>query len=197
MARAPVVTRRAPLSMASAMGASARYHRPLHAPVTQLVVDYIESEEITVKDFIALEIQDNPAVGARDPLACSTSTKLDIRGIDAGPSACVQMPSLAAVQRVTTIRPPSLPPSPRLHQMLTALNLDATAPGSGRFPSGKWGAGGGGTTFVGLVSLGRSQQKWTPPLRVQRDQIGSRFSRPTQSTENCLEAIIYHHLLRL
>src|SRR5882762_3160378 len=42
---------------------------PYMKPLTRLVVDYIESEGIEVKDYLALEIPDNLQVGERDPLA--------------------------------------------------------------------------------------------------------------------------------
>ena len=42
---------------------------PYMQPLTKMVVDYIEHEGVTVQDYIALEIPDNLAVGARDPLA--------------------------------------------------------------------------------------------------------------------------------
>ena len=42
---------------------------PYMKPLTKLVVDYIESEDIQVHDYCALEIPDNLEVGARDPLA--------------------------------------------------------------------------------------------------------------------------------
>ena len=115
---------------------------PYMRPLTQLVVDYIESEAITVKDFIALEIQDNLAVGARDPLALlEIYKKLDIRGIDALVlSACVQMPSLAAVQRVEDECgvPVVTAAIATTHQMLAALDLDATVPNGGELLSGRY-----------------------------------------------------------
>jgi len=113
---------------------------PYMRPLTQLVVDYIESEGITVKDFIALEIQDNLAVGARDPLLLlDIYKKLDIRGVDAIVlSACVQMPSLAAVQKVEDeCRVPVVTAAiATTHQMLTALDLRAELPKAGHLLSG-------------------------------------------------------------
>ncbi len=75
---------------------------PYMRPLTDLVVGYIENEGVAVKDSVALEIADNLAVGRRDPLALVDEVaRLDLAGIDAIVlSACVQMPSLAAIERV-------------------------------------------------------------------------------------------------
>src|SRR4030095_12864708 len=40
---------------------------PYMKPLTKMVVDYIESEGIEVKDYVALEIPDNLQVAAQDP----------------------------------------------------------------------------------------------------------------------------------
>jgi len=40
---------------------------PYMKPLTRLVVDYVESEGINVKDYVALEIPDNLQVAAQDP----------------------------------------------------------------------------------------------------------------------------------
>lgn len=74
---------------------------PYMQPLTDLVSSYIESEGIEVGHAIALEIEDNLAVGARDPMALLDDIeRLDLSGVDAVVlSACVQMPSLAAVER--------------------------------------------------------------------------------------------------
>jgi len=75
---------------------------PYMKPLTRLVVDYIESEGIEVKDYLALEIPDNLQVGERDPLALvELHQRLNVEGVDAIVlSACVQMPSLAAIATV-------------------------------------------------------------------------------------------------
>lgn len=72
---------------------------PYMKPLTRLVIDYIEHEGIEVVDSLSLEISDNLAVGARDPRAPAELWKqLNVSGVDAiVASACVQMPSLAAV----------------------------------------------------------------------------------------------------
>jgi maleate isomerase len=75
---------------------------PYMKPLTKLVVDYVESEGIEVKDYIALEIPDNLQVAAQDPAELIDIYKrLDRGNIDALVlSACVQMQSLPSIQRV-------------------------------------------------------------------------------------------------
>ena len=75
---------------------------PYMRPLTDLVVGYIEHEGIAVQDSIALEIPDNLEVGRRDPMALVDEVaRLDLSGVDAIVlSACVQMPSLAAIETV-------------------------------------------------------------------------------------------------
>jgi maleate isomerase len=108
---------------------------PYMKPLTKLVVDYIESEDITVKDYVALEIKDNLEVGARDPMALVEVYKcLDTKGIDALVlSACVQMPSLAAVPVVEaeTGLPVLSAAIATTYQMLVALGLEPKAPNAG------------------------------------------------------------------
>jgi maleate isomerase len=108
---------------------------PYMKPLTKLVVDYIESEDITVKDYVALEIKDNLEVGARDPMALvEVYKRLDTKGIDALVlSACVQMPSLAAVPVVEaeTGLPVLSAAIATTYQMLVALGLEPKAPNAG------------------------------------------------------------------
>jgi maleate isomerase len=70
--------------------------------ITQMVVDYIEESGFEVHDAISLEIADNCAVGALDPMdLCTHWRRLDLRNCDALVlSACVQMPSLPAIEIV-------------------------------------------------------------------------------------------------
>lgn len=77
---------------------------PYMKPLTQLVIDYIEGEGIEVADSIALEIPDNLAVGARDPSdLVDIAGRLNISAVDTVVlSACVQMPSLAAIRSAET-----------------------------------------------------------------------------------------------
>lgn len=113
---------------------------PYMRPLTQMVVDYIESEGVEVKDFIALEIPDNLEVGARDPMALVEIYKrLNLKCVDALVlSACVQMPSLAAVPIVE--REAGVPvlsaAIATTHQMLSALGLETRVPHAGHLLSG-------------------------------------------------------------
>lgn len=72
---------------------------PYMRPLTDKVVEYIESEGIEVVDRICFEIPDNLAVGRRDPMQLLDDvTKLNTANVDVVVlSACVQMPSLPAV----------------------------------------------------------------------------------------------------
>lgn len=115
---------------------------PYMKPLTRLVVDYIESEGVTVKDYVALEIPDNLQVAAQDPAELLTLYKrLDRGGIDGIVlSACVQMqslPSIAAVERESGI--PTLSASvATTWRMLRALRLPTYIPGCGALLSGKY-----------------------------------------------------------
>ncbi|WP_200894488.1 maleate cis-trans isomerase family protein [Sphingomonas sp. SRS2] len=113
---------------------------PYMKPLTKLVVDYIEAEGFEVLDSISLEISDNIAVGARDPLALvDISKKLNISGVDAVVlSACVQMPSLAAVPEVEhRLDVPVISAAIcTVHQMLEKLGLDQVVPDAGALLSG-------------------------------------------------------------
>lgn len=112
---------------------------PYLKPLTELVVNYIESEGIVVRDSIALAIDDNIAVGRRDPdLLQNDVAGLNIEGIDAVVlSACVQMPSLSAIQRIEDRL--SLPVTSAsictTRSMLRALELEPIAPNAGYFLS--------------------------------------------------------------
>jgi len=115
---------------------------PYMKPLTQLVVEYIESENVTVKDYLALEIPDNLQVAAQDPAELLTLYKrLDRSGIDGIVlSACVQMqslPSIDAVEKETGI--PTLSAAvATTWGMLKALQLPTHIPGCGALLSGKY-----------------------------------------------------------
>ncbi len=117
---------------------------PYMKPLTQLVCDYIEAEGIEVHDRIALEIEDNLEVGARDPmLVLDSLPKLNYAGVDAVViSACVQMPSLGAVPEAE--RRTGLPVVSAsvctAFQMLQRLGLKTVAPDAGTLLSGRYGA---------------------------------------------------------
>ena len=109
---------------------------PYMKPLTRTVAEYLEAEGIEVRDYVALEIPDNLEVAAQDPMNLVEHYKrLDTTGIDAIVlSACVQMPSLAAVQKVEDEAgiPVVTAAVATVHQMLVALGLEPKVPGCGR-----------------------------------------------------------------
>lgn len=115
---------------------------PYMKPLTELVVDYLGAEGVEVRDCISLEIADNLAVGARDPLALlDISKRLDTTGVDAVVlSACVQMPSLASIQPVEDrVGLPVVSSAVcTAHQMLGRLGLEARVPNAGSLLSGRY-----------------------------------------------------------
>ena len=115
---------------------------PYMKPLTQLVASYIAHEGVVVQDWLALEIPDNLEVAAQDPANLLEHYKrLDLDGVDALVlSACVQMPSLAAIERAqdATGLPVVSAAVCTAHQMLKRLGLEARAPGAGALLSGKY-----------------------------------------------------------
>jgi maleate isomerase len=113
---------------------------PYMKPLTRLVVDYIESEGIEVKDYVALEIPDNLAVAAQDPAKLREIYKrLDRSNIDGLVlSACVQMqslPAIDAVERESGV--PTLSAAvATTWQMLRQLKLRPEVPGCGALLGG-------------------------------------------------------------
>ncbi|WP_445491347.1 maleate cis-trans isomerase family protein [Niallia sp. 03133] len=108
---------------------------PYMKPLTNLVIDYIESTGIEVTDSISLEVSDNLAVGRLDPLNLTTIVKdLDTSRADAVVlSACVQMQSLPAIQKVQdTMELPVLSAATStVYQILKKLNLKPVVPNAG------------------------------------------------------------------
>lgn len=144
---APVVTSAGALVEAiQAMGMKrisivCRYMKPL----TQLVVDYIESEGIQVKDYVALEIPDNLAVAAQDPAKLlEIYQRLDRGNIDGLVlSACVQMQSLQSLPSIQAVQDESGVPTlsaavATTWQMLRQLNLPTQVPHAGALLSGRY-----------------------------------------------------------
>lgn len=115
---------------------------PYMKPLTQLVIDYIESEGIEVVDSISLEIADNLEVGRQDPRApIEITRKLITSGVDAiVASACVQMPSLASIQPIEdrTGLPVISSSVATTYQMLKSLGLSTDVPGFGSLLSGRY-----------------------------------------------------------
>ena len=114
---------------------------PYMRPLARMVVAYIESEGFTVVDSLALGIEDNIEVGRRDPLALvELSDRVKTQGIDALVlSACVQMPSLAAIQQVEQrVGVPTISAaSSTVFSILDALDLDCRVPKAGYLLSGE------------------------------------------------------------
>ncbi|CAB5580531.1 Asp/Glu racemase [Providencia hangzhouensis] len=114
---------------------------PYMKPLTQLVIDYIESEGIEVVDSISLEIPDNLDVGRQNPLAPVEITKKLNTQVDAiVASACVQMPSLPSIQLIEDrVGLPVLSSSvATTYMMLKKLGLETHVDGFGSLLSGKF-----------------------------------------------------------
>ena len=113
---------------------------PYMRPLTDLVVAYIENEGIEVIDSICFEIPDNLEVGLRDPMQLVDDVRgLNTEGADVVvASACVQMPSLPAIQRIEDmlgIRTVSTAVC-TVRRMLDHLKLEPIVPGVGALLSG-------------------------------------------------------------
>lgn len=108
---------------------------PYMRPLTDIVVDYIAAEGVVVTDSHALEISDNLKVGRRDPMQLLEDVKrLDVGGADAVVlSACVQMPSLAAIALAEDMlgKPVVSAATLTVRGLLQALGLEAVVPGAG------------------------------------------------------------------
>ncbi len=115
---------------------------PYMKPLTEMVVDYIRNEGIEVSDYRALEIQDNLAVAAHDPMKLPdivAGMKTD--DVDAVVlSACVQMPSLPAVPMVEARsgKPVVTAAIATTWQMMRALGIETRVPGGGALLSGAY-----------------------------------------------------------
>lgn len=115
---------------------------PYMKPLTDRVVDYIEAEGIQVHDSISLEVADNLAVGRLNPDdLMAHAERLSTADVDAVIlSACVQMPSLPAIQRVEDRlgKPVLSAAGATVYQMLKSLGLDAKVPDAGFLLSGRY-----------------------------------------------------------
>ncbi|HEV7771939.1 MAG TPA: hypothetical protein VGO48_01485 [Conexibacter sp.] len=113
---------------------------PYMRPLTKLVAEYIEHEGVSVAETISLEISDNLAVGRRDPLALvEVAGRLQLRDVDTIVlSACVQMPSLAAIDAVEAAHglPVVTASVATVHALLRALELSTKVPGGGKLLDG-------------------------------------------------------------
>ncbi len=108
---------------------------PYAPPLTGKVVDYLADAGIEVVDAISLDVTDNRAVGRLDPQQLVTLTdRLDLTNADAVVlSACVQMPSLAALEAAEerTGLPTLSAATATVRSLLTALELEPSVPGGG------------------------------------------------------------------
>lgn len=115
---------------------------PYMKPLTQLVIDYIEDAGTKVTDSISLEVSDNLAVGRLDPMNLVEHAKrLDIGDADAIVlSACVQMPSLPAIQVVEDMlgKPVLSAATATVYRILKTLQLAPIVPNAGYLLSGKF-----------------------------------------------------------
>lgn len=108
---------------------------PYLKPLTSMVCDYIAAEGVEVHDALSLEVDDNLAVGRLDPNhLIDLAEKVDLAGADALVlSACVQMPSLPAIQPVQdklTI-PVLSAATASMWQTLRTLRMDPVVPDAG------------------------------------------------------------------
>jgi maleate isomerase len=109
---------------------------PYAKPLTQTVAGYIETCGIEVCDTISLEVTNNVAVGRLNPDDLpKIASGLRLDDVDAVVlSACVQMPSLAAIPQAE--RDLGLPvlsaATATTRQILIALGLEPVVPDAGR-----------------------------------------------------------------
>ena len=113
---------------------------PYMKPLTQAVVAYLEHAGIEVVDSLSLEVPDNLAVARLDPTDLQHHHhKLDLSRAEALVlSACVQMPSLPAIQPVENdIGIPVLSAATATtHRILTQLGLPPRVPDAGALLAG-------------------------------------------------------------
>lgn len=115
---------------------------PYMKPLTGMVVDYIEGAGITVLDATSLEVDDNLAVGGLDPQNLpGIARQLKREGADVIVlSACVQMPSLPAVQAVEDELglPVITAATATTYEILKALGHQPAIPGAGSLLAGSF-----------------------------------------------------------
>jgi maleate isomerase len=113
---------------------------PYLKPLTAMVSDYIEGSGVSVLDAASLEVADNLAVGCLDPAQLPGIARgLRREGADAIVlSACVQMPSLPAVQAVEDELgiPVITAATATTYEILRHLGHEPAIPGAGGLLSG-------------------------------------------------------------
>jgi maleate isomerase len=114
---------------------------PYMKPLTRLVADYIEDAGVEVCDALSLEVSDNLAVARLDPANLREHwRRVDVGDADALVlSACVQMPSLSAIQPVEDAAglPVLSAATATVFTILSELGLEPSVPGAGRLLSGE------------------------------------------------------------
>jgi maleate isomerase len=115
---------------------------PYMRPLTDLVVTYIENEGIEVVDANCFEIPDNLEVGRRNPMQLLEDVKrLNTKNVDAVVlSACVQMPSLPAIQLAEDALgiPVTSTAVCTTRRMLDLLGMEGIVPNAGALLSGRY-----------------------------------------------------------
>lgn len=113
---------------------------PYMKPLTETVVDYIQDAGTEVVDSLSLEVADNLAVARLDPAGLREHwRRLDLSRADAVVlSACVQMPSLPAVQHVEDAcgLPVLSAATATAYRILAELGLKTVVPDAGALLGG-------------------------------------------------------------
>ncbi|WP_448616866.1 maleate cis-trans isomerase family protein [Modestobacter sp. URMC 112] len=114
---------------------------PYMKPLTRLVADYVEDAGVEVCDALSLEVSDNLAVARLDPADLREHwRRVDVGDADALVlSACVQMPSLSAIQPVEDAAglPVLSAATATVFTVLSELGLEPRVPDAGRLLSGE------------------------------------------------------------
>ena len=114
---------------------------PYMKPLTRLVADYVEDAGVEVCDALSLEVSDNLAVARLDPADLREHwRRVDVGDADALVlSACVQMPSLSAIQPVEDAAglPVLSAATATVFTILSELGLEPRVPDAGRLLSGE------------------------------------------------------------
>lgn len=114
---------------------------PYMKPLTKLVADYVADAGFDVLDTLSLEVSDNIAVANLDPMDLTEHWK-KLDHLDEADalilSACVQMPSLPAIQAVEDVygKPVLSAATATAWSILTDLGLPAEAPNAGSLLGG-------------------------------------------------------------
>ena len=114
---------------------------PYMKPLTALVAEYIEDAGVEVCDALSLEVSDNLEVARLDPAGLREHwRRVDVSNADALVlSACVQMPSLSAIQPVEDAAglPVLSAATATVFTILSELELEPRVPDAGRLLSGE------------------------------------------------------------